>query len=160
MITVLRSHDLVLIAKVFFFLNVSNVYSILLVQQNMVAGIHTIIPTHTTVFKLNQMFIKAEPIIKSNSGPIDMAPDGNTGTFVMNVSISVKIIDDDFEEVVGALHYCDAIIDVYERRGLNVAANLALYIRGNGVPNIFETCKTSPGFVRYAAEVEKYLALV
>ena len=87
-----------------------------------------------------------------------------------------KIIDSDFEEVVVvvgvgvgvAVGVAVAVIDTYEKRNLNVAANLIksiLYIHKKypdiSIREIIETNrKYNPKFAKYEEELNKYLCLV
>ena len=87
-----------------------------------------------------------------------------------------KIIDSDFEEVVvvvevvafvvaGAVEV--AVIDTYEKRNLNVAANLMLVIiyiskeYGGSVQQIIEWNKQyNPKYAKYEKDIEKYMVLL
>jgi|SRR5271165_2841680 len=109
------------------------------------------------------MFLRAEPIVETNSSPVEWLPVGDEGVgkFNMDVSISIKIIDTDFEDIAECWSVFQAIVDVYERRNLNVAANLAIYIHNN--PNVMQTYdyyKSTPEFFKYVDQVNKYLMLV
>jgi hypothetical protein len=108
------------------------------------------------------MFLRAEPIIKTTSSPIEMNEENEFGVFTMSMDISIKIIDSDFEEICNQWSVYDAILDVYERRNLNVAANMAIHIR-QGNEYMLETWngyKNQKKFAKYASEVDKYLMLV
>ena len=85
-----------------------------------------------------------------------------------------KIIDSDFEEVVVVvgdwlgLGVGVAVIEAYEKRNLNVAANLIkviLYLHKQytdySIQKIIEdTRKYNPKFAKYEEELNKYLCLV
>src|SRR5271166_1150527 len=80
-----------------------------------------------------------------------------------------KIIDSDFEEVVVALAVGAgiAVIEVYEKRNLNVAANLIkyfLYICNKYGCIMQEVIKQNkeytPKFAKYEKEIERYLSLI
>ena len=94
-------------------------------------------------------------------------------------SYQYKIIDSEFEEVgvdvgveVGvaaevAVAVAVAVIDTYEKRNLNVAANLVrafLYLSkkyGNSVNDIIEyNKKYNPKFAKYENDLQKYLTLL
>jgi hypothetical protein len=91
-------------------------------------------------------------------------------------SYQYKIIDSDFEEVavevaeVGVAVGVEvevAVIDVYERRNLNVAANLMLAILyiskeyGYSVQEFINRNKQyNPKFTKYEKELEKYMVLI
>jgi hypothetical protein len=102
------------------------------------------------------MFLRAEPIIKTKINGDDHM-DHVVFIMDMNIDISVKIIDTDFEETVSFIACADAIVDVYERRGLNVAANLAIYLRDH--PILIPSITIYKWYAKYADEVEKYLTL-
>ncbi len=81
----------------------------------------------------------------------------------------IKIIDSDFEEVavVVEVGVGVAVIDVYEKRNLNVAANLMLAILyisknyGSPVQQIIEWNKQyNPKFAKYEKDIEKYMVLL
>jgi len=100
------------------------------------------------------MFLAAEPIVKTKNDK------KQSGVEVL-LSVSIRIIDTDFEETADCWSVFEAIVDVYGRRNLNVPANLAVYIQNN--PNVVETYeyyKTKPEFAKYSDEVDKYLMLV
>ena len=92
-------------------------------------------------------------------------------------SYQYKIIDSDFEEVavgvgvgVGVEVGCwvaVAVIDTYEKRNLNVAANLMLamlYISkkwGYSVQEFIDYNKQyNPKFAKYEEDIEKYMVLI
>ena len=94
-------------------------------------------------------------------------------------SYQYKIIDSEFEEVgvvVGvavavaaevAVAVAVAVIDTYEKRNLNVAANLMaaiLYLHKKyhiSVPQIIEyNKKYNPKFAKYETDLQKYLCLI
>jgi len=79
-----------------------------------------------------------------------------------------EVIDSDFEEVCLSpmLDHMDSeirfIIEAYEKRGLNVAANLALFLQWyfvqESVPYLLSRIKVANE--RYADEVKKYLVWI
>lgn len=80
-----------------------------------------------------------------------------------------KIIDTDFEADCPKRRWiAEVIIQVYEPRGLNVAANMALCFKhycdkfGDWTMKnlINNTKKNVPEYAKYADDVEKYLMLV
>jgi hypothetical protein len=92
-----------------------------------------------------------------------------------NMVSAVKVIDDDFEEIVpmnenesyNSLDVC-FLIDVYVRRNLPVAINLirAMSFRSKemfddlrAMRSIFIINEVNPKFLPYKEEIEKYLAL-
>lgn len=106
------------------------------------------------------MFIRVEPIVDTkwlDLGKTDINVHGViTGS--MSISISVKVIDTEFEETVGELSSCHAIIKAYEKRSRNPAGALALLIRDN--PGNRELFNGHPVFDKYVREVEKLLLLM
>jgi hypothetical protein len=79
-----------------------------------------------------------------------------------------QIIDSGFEEVIDdQFDGLGAVIEVYERRKLNVAANLVkaiLYLNDNfhrPIKSTIDECKNYlPKFVLYEKDIEKYLVLL
>lgn len=82
------------------------------------------------------------------------------------------LIDSEFEEIFYSnFDLVDNIIRCYKQRNLNVAANLALFLkfRSESIPNFFpvehlikDYCKTyvSKNFAKYKEDIEKYLILI
>ena len=88
------------------------------------------------------MFIRAEQIVEMKSSEPWMNEDNTLGTFYTSVFVSIKIIDTDFEDTSNRDSILSAIIDVYERRNLNVAQAIALYMKYNNYSNLdFESRK-------------------
>lgn len=91
-----------------------------------------------------------------------------------------KIIDSDFEEIVNArriightiYHWVeDAVIDLYEQKGLPVAPNLikAMIYRSTSNPRIWQSrveqilaygVNRNPKFVKYKSELERYMLIL
>jgi hypothetical protein len=78
------------------------------------------------------------------------------------------IIDSDFEEVGSDnMDGLGLIIDIYEKRNLNVAANLTQailylekYFARTIIDIIKENKKNNPKFSKYEKDIEKYLILI
>jgi hypothetical protein len=78
-----------------------------------------------------------------------------------------KIIDSDFECIMIAYNWYTAVIDTYEKRKLNVAANLVLaliYLNKDGIYSIEEMIKYNIQhtlkFAKYKKDIEKYMVLL
>ena len=85
-----------------------------------------------------------------------------------------ETVDTNFVEIVEdkSMSGWGAIIDVYEKRNLNVAGNLAKAIwwfcsddyLNLGIKQLLEAqiehCKTEPRFAKYEQDVQKYLILL
>jgi len=94
-----------------------------------------------------------------------------------NMVYHFEVIDDDFEEIIEieypTISGWEAVIRVYEKRGLNVAANLfraikAYSIKNSGGASINqvidaiegEETTSTPSFHKYREDLMKYLILV
>ena|ERR1700733_12431055 len=102
------------------------------------------------------MFLSAEPIVISNSTDPIMNADGTLGYFNMDISISVKVIDTDFEETIGATSIVDAIIDVYEKRNISPVHAL---IKSFNNPFSINNHRDNPKIAKYLVDIDKMLVL-
>ena len=83
--------------------------------------------------------------------------------------MSIEIIDDDFSCIINSHHIADAIIKIYDKRNLNVAVNLILYVKylyegTSQRPDIYQVLldfeNSVPEIIKYREEIQKYLLLV
>lgn len=90
----------------------------------------------------------------SNNGSLDNG--------IKTIYFWMTIIDSDFEESILATSYWEAIVNVYEKRQLNVAANLALAILWQQNNSINDTKKLATELTnhKYDEQIEKYLILI
>jgi len=79
------------------------------------------------------------------------------------------LVDSDFEITKPShMYYVYSVIEIYEQKKLNVAANLALAIRWIVNANIYWSIegvievarKNVPKYAKYADDVDKYLMLI
>lgn len=88
---------------------------------------------------------------------------------------TLRVIDTDFEDTIvvhmaataDAADYATPLIELYARRKLPIAANLARYVvsqikKGEAYPGsvLKEHIKHVPAFAKYKDEIEKYLLLL